>query len=150
MIRVSKKIEYALIALKHMYDKAQNELTTAREIGEIYHAPFDTTSKVLQSLNNAGIVTGQKGLKGGYSLSYDLSKLSYFQLSEIIEGKSFNADCIVGVCDMHSTCNISGPMKNLHEASQNFFNSLMLASLFTDTNLLKYLTKNPTEYAHES
>ena len=84
MIRVNKKTEYALITLKQMSSKTLGDLTTAREISEHFKTPFDTTAKVLQSLNSAGILKSVKGINGGYILAADLSQLSYQYLVEIV------------------------------------------------------------------
>ena len=53
MIRINRATEYGLMALRHMSQKwAKNplEVTSAREVAECYHLPFDVTAKTLQRL----------------------------------------------------------------------------------------------------
>ena len=50
MIKIHRKVEYSLIALKHMSDRKPGQLTSAKEIAEVYGIPFDTVSRVLQQM----------------------------------------------------------------------------------------------------
>lgn len=136
MIKINRKIEYALMALKLMKEKQIGELTTAREVCDCFSTPFDSTSRVMQQLNNAGILLSHKGVKGGYSLTKDLSLVSYMELVEMIEGKSFMMDCHEGPCDLFQTCNISQPIKRLNDYLINIFNSISLNELLAEDNIL--------------
>lgn len=132
MIKINRKVEYALIVLKHMLDKECGELTTAREICEKFDTPFDTTAKVMQIMASSGILNSLKGVKGGYSLCSDLSKTSYFSLSEMIEGKSFTMDCTGLNCELLGKCNITFPIKRLNQHLERFFKNLSLKELLKD------------------
>lgn len=136
MIKINKKVEYALMVLKLMKDKGSQELTTAREVCDRFETPFDTTAKVMQLMNNAGILHSQKGVKGGYTLSSDLSQVSYMALVELVEGKSFMMDCHQGPCELIRHCNISQPIKRLNDYLINIFNGLSLNELLAEDNLL--------------
>ena len=132
MLKINRKVEYALMVLKLMSDKNPEELTSAREVCDRFHTPFDTTSKVMQQLNLAGILSSVKGTKGGYSLHHDLSQLSYLQLVELIEGKGFGVDCHEGQCELMGSCNISGPIKRLNDYVVAIFSSLSVQELLQD------------------
>ena len=136
MIKINRKIEYALMVLKFMKEKGPADLTTAREVCDGFQTPFDTTAKVMQLMNNAGILHSHKGVKGGYSLARDLSQVSYLELAELIEGKSFMMDCHEGPCDLFHSCNISMPIKRLNDYLINIFNTLSLNELLAEDNLL--------------
>jgi Rrf2 family protein len=129
MLKINRKVEYALMVLKLMSDKGGDELTSAREVCDRFHTPFDTTSKVMQQLNLAGILSSVKGTKGGYSLHHDLSQLSYLQLVELIEGKGFGVDCHDGPCELMGSCNISQPIKKLNDYVVAIFSSLSIKEL---------------------
>jgi Rrf2 family protein len=136
MIKINRKVEYALMVLRLMKEKDLQELTTVREVCDLYDTPFDTTAKVMQLMNNAGILHSQKGVKGGYVLARDLNEVSYLDLVEMIEGKSFMMDCHEGPCDLFHKCNISQPIKRLNDYLINIFNSLTLNELLAEDNLL--------------
>ncbi|MGE3610936.1 MAG: Rrf2 family transcriptional regulator [Bacteriovoracaceae bacterium] len=136
MIKINRKVEYALMVLKLMKDKAPGELTTAREVCDQFETPFDTTAKVMQQMNNAGILHSQKGVKGGYTLSGDLSDVTYLELAELIEGKSFMMDCHEGPCDLMGKCNISQPIKRLNDYLITIFSTISISELLAEDNLL--------------
>lgn len=136
MIKINRRVEYALMVLKLMKEKDSTELTTAREVCDRFETPFDTTAKVMQLMNTAGILHSHKGVKGGYTLARDLSQVSYMELVEMIEGKSFMMDCHEGPCDLLHKCNISQPIKRLNDYLINIFNALSLNELLSEDNLL--------------
>jgi Rrf2 family protein len=136
MIKINRKVEYALMVLKLMKEKEIGELTSAREVCDLYGTPFDTTAKVMQQMNTSGILHSHKGVKGGYSLSKDLNQISYIDLVETIEGKSFMMDCHEGPCELIHSCNISQPIKRLNDYLITIFKSLTLGELLAEDNLL--------------
>jgi Rrf2 family nitric oxide-sensitive transcriptional repressor len=129
MVKINKKVEYALMALKHMSLKSEGELTTAREICDKYNVPFDTTSKVMQQMNNFGMFKSHKGVKGGYSLAINLKNISYLELTELVEGKKSTVDCELTKCNLLNSCNIVSPMKKLNDHLMYFFSGLSLDEL---------------------
>jgi Rrf2 family protein len=135
MIKINRKIEYALMVLHFMKDRA-GALTTAREICDEFNTPFDTTAKVMQLMNSAGILHSQKGVKGGYTLAKDLSEVTYLELAELIEGRAFMMDCHEGPCELIHTCNISQPIKRLNDYLITIFKSLTVHELLAPDNLL--------------
>lgn len=134
MIKISKKIEYSLIALKYIHQKDAGELTSAREVVDKFKLPFDTTAKVLQQLNMHKILNSIQGPKGGYFLEKSLEEISYMDLCRIIEKKSFFINC--SPCDLADLCNISQPLKNLNNSITAFFESLTLAQLLDNPSLI--------------
>lgn len=139
MVKINRKVEYALMVLKFMNERDESDLTTAREVCDLFKTPFDTTSKVMQQMNLAGILTSHKGVKGGYHLSSDLRQLSYLGLVELIEGKASVVDCNEGPCDLLGSCNISGPIKRFNTYLTQILSSLSVYDLISqdDLSLLK-------------
>jgi Rrf2 family protein len=136
MIKINRKVEYALMVLKCMKDKTGDGLITAREVCDEFETPFDTTAKVMQQLNSGGILHSHKGVKGGYGLARDLSEVSYMELVELIEGKSFMMDCHEGPCDLYKKCNITQPIKRLNDYIISIFNNISLSELLAEDNVL--------------
>ncbi len=50
MLKITRKVEYALIALRHMQSKNVDELTSAKEIANQYGVPQQLLAKTLQQM----------------------------------------------------------------------------------------------------
>lgn len=149
MLKINKKVEYALIVLKHILNQQDAHLSTAREISDRYKTPFDTTSKVMQQMNNSGILASIQGVKGGYKLAHDLKSLSYLQLVELIEGRKAKTSCKSGKCSLLDSCNIIGPIEKLNEYLIYFFQGLSIHELLDEAPgpfvFLKQTVSNQTQ-----
>lgn len=135
MVKINKKVEYSLIVLKHLNNNGDSPQITAREICDIYSTPFDTTSRVMQTMNKSGILASTQGKKGGYKLAIDLEQISYLQLVELIEGKKVGQDCSEVNCALLSSCNITGPIKKLNQYLLHFFKVLTIKELLEEAQL---------------
>ena len=69
MLRLSKKADYALIAMKHLALRPDQAASSAREIAEQYDIPVELMAKVLQRLAREGLLASHQGTRGGYQLS---------------------------------------------------------------------------------
>ena len=132
MLKINRKVEYALMALKFMSEKSEENLTSAREVCDQFSTPFDTTAKVMQSMNQYGILKSVKGTKGGYFLSKSLSQITYMDLTRIVEKKDNSNVCMgnKGLCELYSSCNIVDPIEKLNRTLNEYLEKLTIAELF--------------------
>ena len=68
MLRLSKKADYALMAMKHLAVRGDRGSSSAREIAEQYGIPIELMAKVLQRLVRIGLLASTQGTRGGYTL----------------------------------------------------------------------------------
>ena len=137
MFKINRKLEYALIALRHMSAKAPGQLTSAKEICDIYRTPFDPTSRVLQIMAQHEIVRAEQGAHGGYQILKDLSKVTLQDLTQMIEGPIQIVNCFHGNyshCDITSSCNVISPMLNLNERIAALFKTIDVQELISSRN----------------
>ncbi len=138
MFKINRKLEYALIALKHMSHKHPGQLTTAKEIYDIYHTPFDPTSRVLQIMSQHEILRAEQGAHGGYQITRDLTKLTLSELSDILVGPIQIASCFHGDyshCELTGTCNVISPMLNLNEKLYEVLRNTYVSELIESRHL---------------
>ncbi len=137
MLKITKKVEYALIILKYMGERPKGAFYSAREICDHFNIPFDTTAKVMQSLNNRDILTSLQGANGGYQLSKNLSEITFLEIEEIIEGKSSELFCNTtkGLCYLHPSCNIISPVDRLNRKVKKFLSDLSIEELLFENIL---------------
>ncbi len=127
------------MVLKTMAEGDLDKTITARELSHRLKTPFDTTSKVMQAMNNAGILKSSQGVKGGYSLNKDLSRLSYRVLTEVIEGSNFMYRCATkqDTCSYTDFCTISPSVRRLNELAIKYFDQIMVEEIL-NTNTHEY------------
>ena len=69
MLRLSKKADYGLIAMRHLALLPETLASSAREIAEQYDIPVELLAKVLQRLSRQGLLVSHQGTRGGYHLA---------------------------------------------------------------------------------
>ena len=136
MNKPNRKIEYSLMALKHMIQKTPGELTTAKEVSETFKTPFDATARVMQLMASHGLLKSEQGAFGGYQITKDLAKITMLELIEIIEGTPALVKCLhkekEEACEIQSTCNIFSPVHSLNQKLNEFYQSLTLKDLLRE------------------
>ena len=128
MNKMNKKMEYALMSLRIISEKPEGQVTSAKEVADLIHIPFDVTARVLQALSSRGLLKAEYGVGGGYILARPLSEVSVHDLSEMLEGHTIITKCLGQdePCEISKTCNITTPISNLNTKVQNFYKSLTL------------------------
>lgn len=138
MNKINRKVEYALMALKHMRAKAPGELTSAKEICDLYGAPFDGMARVLQVLAQKGVLKSEQGAQGGYLITRDLTKVTLQEIIEWTTGKIEIAKCLhaksADACEIKSSCNIISPINTLNRKLTEFYRTLSVAELISRTH----------------
>src|SRR5207245_3019656 len=69
MLKLSKKTDYALMAVQYMSSGGADRVVNTKEIAEEYNIPVELLAKVLQKLGKKGLIVSQNGPKGGYVLA---------------------------------------------------------------------------------
>lgn len=124
MIRLSKKVEYALMALKFI-SNSDHKLVTAREISDKRNIPYDLLSKILQKLKNENILVSNQGTKGGYSMNKRPEDIPLFNLIVVIDGDTSIVECLNETADRYcchvDTCSIKSPITQLQREVEELF-----------------------------
>jgi Rrf2 family cysteine metabolism transcriptional repressor len=136
MLRFSKKVEYALIALLHMARKSAKELTSTKELSDQYHISLELMGKVLQSLVKSGMVKSVQGVKGGYLLNETIENLTISQVVRVVDKPIKIVKCIenhhFSDCGQILYCNIRSPMEILQEKLEAIFEGITVSDLKDD------------------
>ncbi|OQW50543.1 MAG: hypothetical protein A4S09_01755 [Proteobacteria bacterium SG_bin7] len=135
-MKFNRKLEYALMALKHMHHKHPGEVTSVKEISDAYGCSPDVTAKVLQKLCRSGVLSSTQGIQGGYMIKKDLNKLNFYDLSNIVLGKQGIVKCIHGSnnCSIKSSCNIIKPISILNSRIEGFYRSLSVTQIIREAS----------------
>jgi len=133
MFKLSKFVEYSLMALNHLHQMRPGELITARELADTYSISFDVTSRVMQRMKKHKLLQSQQGVSGGYQLIKDLSKISFLQLMVIVDGDVGLTSCTAdGICALSDNCSIMSPIDKLNKKFLDFCDSLSVKDIIEE------------------
>jgi Rrf2 family protein len=137
MLRLTKKADYGLMALKylaeqpHVGEQSPSAAASAKAIAEAYHIPPQLLAKILQTLAKAGLLVSHAGTNGGYALARSAHDISAFEVIRAIDGPLFITSCITihGTCDLHGTCTIKEPLRKVNDSITGLLSELSIADL---------------------
>jgi len=136
MLRLSKKADYALMAMRHLARKASGSpSTSAREIAEQYDIPIELMAKVLQRLVRTGLLVSTQGTRGGYTLSRPSSAISVADVIQAIDGPFTVTACSTekNDCEQYSKCSIRDPLWQIRERIAEALGTVTIAEMAADT-----------------
>ncbi len=127
MLKLTRKVEYGLMALRHMQRKPGDEVTKAKEIAGMYTIPLPLLAKILQQLAREGVIEPVQGPNGGYRILEPLESINLTRFVEILEGPVGLVDCnITPDCTQISQCNIRQPIQQVNNTLKTMFDNLTL------------------------
>ncbi|HXE79591.1 MAG TPA: Rrf2 family transcriptional regulator [Vicinamibacterales bacterium] len=131
MLRLSKKADYALIALSYMAAPGQRKTVTAREVAERHDIPVELLAKVLQRLVRAGVLTSIQGIRGGYQLARGAGAISVADVVEAIDGPLMLTACAdrADSCEQYDKCGIRDPLHRIRERIVSALHECSVAEL---------------------
>ena len=140
MLALTKKTDYAIIALSYMAHRNKEVVCTAREIAEQFHVPAALLMNVLKTLAQSEIVTSIRGAKGGYRLAQSPENITLSDIIVAIEGPVRFVQCVnkpgegKGPCDLLHTCPVVGPVRKVQHQLDTFLKQFTLAQIAFDDN----------------
>jgi Rrf2 family protein len=134
MLRLSKKADYALMAMKHLALHSDRGASSAREIAEQYDIPIELLAKVLQRLVRRGLLVSHHGTRGGYRLARQAGLVSVADVIQAIDGPVTITACSTGDgrCEQYSRCNVRDPLWRVRERILAALGGCTIAELAAD------------------
>lgn len=132
MLRLTKKAEYGIIALKHMLNQPTGTVIRAKEIAKRYNIPSEIMAKILQKLARKELIQSCQGAKGGYILAKEGEMISLADIVESLEGPVGIVECMTQSdcnCMQLNNCNISDPFKVIQKQFKIFLAGISLADI---------------------
>ncbi len=137
MLRLTKKSDYGLIALKHLAEHPDTPTQSAKDMAGLYRIPLPLLAKVLQTLARSGLVVSHAGLHGGYSLARPATKITVLEVIRSIEGSMFIVSCTTahGDCDLLNSCIVKEPLQKLNDTIRDFLAQVRISDLCGESKL---------------
>ncbi len=133
MMKYTTKTEYGLICLLYIARHSGAPITIKQISGaEKYSQTY--IEKILQGLRIAGIVKAAHGNQGGYELARSPSEISFKDIIDAIEGKTFQVFCDEHnrnqfVCTHYGGCEVKPIWQKARTLLDDYFESIKLDSL---------------------
>lgn len=134
MLRLSKKADYALMAMKHLTTQQDAASCSAREIAEAYEIPLELLAKVLQQLVKARLLVSAQGTRGGYRLGRAPALIPVADVIQAVDGPLTVTACSDDDhnCDQYSKCSIRDPLWKIRGRILDALTTVSVADLAVD------------------
>lgn len=131
MLRLSKKSEYALMAVRYLAINSNGKYSTARDISKYYDIPYELVAKVLQQLVKKNLIASYQGVRGGYSLVITPEQISLIDIIKAIEDNYQITSCMnenssQKDCDHFDCCMIRDPLIKVQREIDKLFQNIRL------------------------
>ncbi len=132
MLKLSKKVEYGLIAMRHIAT-VNNQISTVKEISERYNIPSDVLAKVMQKMTRGKLIVSHQGSMGGYSLARSANDISVMDVIGVVEGSQVGiAQCFAEApenCSIFANCTIKNPLGKIQHNLVHVFASMKVSEI---------------------
>jgi Rrf2 family protein len=134
VLKLTKRSDYGLIALRHLALTGNATAVTAKEISDKYKIPQPLLAKVLQNLTRVGFLAAEQGARGGYRLARPAHQITTLDVLRAIDGPVILTSCSThgGACDQDAFCTVKAPLGVVHEEILKLLASITVADLSTD------------------
>jgi Rrf2 family protein len=136
MLRLSKKSDYALMAVKHLALRTDGGASSsAREMSEAYDIPLELLAKVLQRLVRARLLVSVQGTRGGYRLGRPATAISVADVIQAVDGPVTVTACSTDDhnCDQYSKCSIRDPLWKIKNRIFDALNTVSVAEMAAES-----------------
>lgn len=137
MLRLTKKADYSLIALKHFAGRQRETggAVSAKEVADDCGIPLPVLSKLLQKLGKTGFLISECGTNGGYRLARDPRRISALEVIRAIDGPIVLANCFTAdsYCGHVGRCTVRRPLRRIHEGILRLLDSVSIDDMLHDS-----------------
>ena len=134
MLKLTKKADYGLIALKHLAVNSGGVSSSAKAIAECYGIPLPLLAKILQKLTKIGLLQSLPGTNGGYRLARSPQSITALEVIRAIDGPIILTACFTehGACEQSEKCTVRAPLRKVHEGILNLLNAITISDMSRD------------------
>jgi len=132
MIRMSKEADYGLVLMTPFLAGGETRTSlSARQLAGETRLSLPMVSKVLKILSREGLLSSQRGVGGGYSLSREPDRITVAQIVSAMEGPLAVTECLEsnGDCVRESTCPVRTNWQRINYAIQDVLESITLRDM---------------------
>jgi Rrf2 family protein len=135
MLKLTKKADYGLIALKYLAEHQERCAVSAKDVADNYGIPAQLLAKILQQLTRRGLLRSQAGMNGGYVLARPAQEISAYEVILAIDGPFIITACSKGKsgCELTPSCTIKEPLARVNETIAGVLKSISIQDLVQES-----------------
>lgn len=128
---LSKSCEYGLRAMLYLASHDHTGYVSIGTISEDLDISFPFLTKILQKLNDAGLLTSQRGPKGGVALTTSADEVTLYDIVVAIDGDELFEECVLGLpgCGEARPCPLHDHWAEERDRVEQLFRNTSLAKL---------------------
>jgi len=140
MLRLSRRLDYAILALAHLADPTLVGPVSARAVSVRSRIPAAVLANILKDLSRLGVIRSVRGAHGGYELAVRPEELTVGELLRRMEGAPKLVECVPdgaglgpsaeeGGCELQAACPVKVPLRKLHDRIHEVLDELSFDQL---------------------
>lgn len=131
MIRITKQTDYGVLMLSIMAGQPAESIHPVRDLAGQAGISMPMASKILKPLARSGIIESHRGVKGGYRLVREASRISVAEILEILEGPFGMTTCVAnpGSCERETVCPTRSNWKKINNTVRNALKKVFLSEM---------------------
>jgi len=128
---IRRKTDYGLRALAELATQPIGKSLLASEISEAVSVPENFLHKILQELQQAGLVKANRGRGGGFTLAKSPSEISLWEVVQALQGPFVVNRCLLGedVCSRQEMCGLRSTWVAVQSQFVRFLEHVSLGQL---------------------
>ena len=130
MLRLSRLADYAVVVMLRL--GSGGAVQTCTGIAAATRFPEPTVAKVLKMLAVAGLVSSQRGARGGYRMARSLETTSIADVITAVDGPIALTACVEGAasaCEVSGMCALHGHWDHVNQSIRGALAAISLADL---------------------
>ncbi|MSR45530.1 MAG: Rrf2 family transcriptional regulator [Planctomycetes bacterium] len=143
MIKLSRRLDYAILAVSHLASRGRIAPLSARSLADATRIPPAILANILKDLHRVGLVRSSRGVHGGYELAVAPDELSVGALLRALDNDVRLVECVpsplgassalaASTCHIEGSCPIKAPLRRVHERIQEVLDGLTFDQLVSE------------------
>jgi len=129
VIKITRETDYGIVLTAFMATHEQQPFSAAT-LARQRRLPLPMVSKILKTLARAGVLTSQRGAKGGYLLARSPDRISVADIVDALEGPIAITECSAdSIPDCLSHCTVSGHWHRINRVVREALSSISLRQM---------------------
>lgn len=131
MLKLNRIVDYGILLMTEI--ARRNACVSTTELAATYDIPATIVAKTLKKLTHAGLVTSERGSRGGYRLAVPAGEVTFRAIVNALEGPIALTLCSSPTsscrCRTRPFCVATGAMRRLNHLVNGAFEAISLEDL---------------------